>query len=64
VLGCRVWGRSAFDQSGDTLRFEPCVPPEWPRYEITHRHRSATGRIRVENAAGTGRGVRSVTVDG
>ena len=33
-------------------------------YEITYRHRSATYRVRVENPAGPGCGVRSVTVDG
>jgi cellobiose phosphorylase len=56
ILGLRL--------TGDTLRVEPCVPRGWPGYEITYRHRSATYRIRVENAAGTGHGVRSVTVDG
>jgi cellobiose phosphorylase len=53
-----------FHIAGDTLRVEPCVPPSWPGYELTYRHRSAAYRIRVENAAGTGHGVRSVTVDG
>ena len=64
--GCTAsaWRRSSASASeGDRLRIEPCVPPDWPRYEITYRHRSATYHIRVENAAGTGRGVRSVTVD-
>ena len=41
----------------------PCVAPDWPRYELTYRHRSATYHIVVDNAAGTGRGVRAVTVD-
>jgi len=50
--------------AGDTLHIEPCVPVTWPEYEVTYRHRSATYRIRVDPAAGTGRGVRSVTVDG
>ena len=47
----------------DVLRIEPCVAPRWQRYELTYRHRSATYHISVENAAGTGRGVRAVTVD-
>jgi cellobiose phosphorylase len=51
-------------RAGDTLRVEPCVPRGWPGYEVAYRHGSATYRIRVDNAAGTGRGVRSVTVDG
>jgi len=50
--------------AGDTLHFEPCVPEGWPGYEVTYRHRSATYRIRVENPAGTGRGIGSVTLDG
>jgi cellobiose phosphorylase len=53
-----------FRLAGDTLRLEPCIPSGWPGYEVTYRHRSATYRIRVENAAGTGHGVRDVTVDG
>jgi cellobiose phosphorylase len=53
-----------FRRDGDTLRLEPCVPSGWPGYEVTYRHRSATYHIRVENPSGTGRGVRSVTVDG
>jgi cellobiose phosphorylase len=56
ILGLRL--------TGDTLRIEPCIPPGWPGYEVAYRHGSATYRIRVDNAAGTGRGVRSVTVDG
>ncbi len=51
-------------RAGDTLHVEPCVPAGWPVFEVTYRHRSATYRIRVENPAGAGRGVRSVTVDG
>jgi cellobiose phosphorylase len=53
-----------FHLASDTLRFEPCVPSAWMEYELTYRHRSATYRIRVENATRTGHGVRSVTVDG
>jgi cellobiose phosphorylase len=52
-----------FRLRGDRLRIEPCVAPDWPRYELTYRHHSATYHIVVENAAGTGRGVRAVTVD-
>jgi cellobiose phosphorylase len=48
----------------NTLRLEPCVPRGWPGFEVAYRHGSASYRIRVENPAGVGRGVRSVTVDG
>jgi cellobiose phosphorylase len=53
-----------FRRRGERLKIEPCVAPDWPRYELTYRHRSATYHVVVENAAGTGRGVRAVTVDG
>ena len=45
------------------MRIEPCVSPDWPRYELMYRYRSANYHVVVENAAGTGRGVRAVTVD-
>ena len=44
--------------------FEPCVPPAGRGSRSTYRYRSATYRVRVDNPAGTGRGVRSVTLDG
>ena len=56
ILGVRV--------RGDALRFEPCIPAGWPGYEVTYRFGSAAYHVRVDNSAGTGRGVRSVTVDG
>ena len=56
ILGFKLRGRE--------LRFEPCIPPSWPGFELTYRHRSATYRIVVDNSAGTGRGVKSVEVDG
>jgi cellobiose phosphorylase len=53
-----------FRLAGDTFSVEPCIPAGWPGYEIVYRHRSATYRIRVENPTRSGRGVRSVTLDG
>jgi cyclic beta-1,2-glucan synthetase len=52
-----------FHKRGGRVRIDPCVAPHWPRYELTYRHRSAIYHIVVDNAAGTGRGVRAVTVD-
>lgn len=49
---------------GDSLQFAPCVPARWPGYEVTYRFRTATYHVRVDNAAGTGRGVKSVAIDG
>src|SRR4051812_13809774 len=56
ILGVRV--------RGDVLQFEPCVPGRWPGFEVTYRFGSATYNVRVDNSAGAGRGVRSVTADG
>jgi cellobiose phosphorylase len=53
-----------FQLRGDTLRFAPCIPRAWPRFELRYRYGSSTYRILVDNSAGTGRGVRSVELDG
>jgi cyclic beta-1,2-glucan synthetase len=53
-----------FQLRGSRLRIDPCVPPGWADYEITYRRGSATYHVVVENAAGTGRGVGSLTLDG
>jgi cellobiose phosphorylase len=56
ILGVRV--------RGDALQIEPCIPTRWPEYELMYRFGSAAYHVRVDNSAGTGRGVRSVTADG
>ncbi|MDE3160571.1 MAG: glycosyl transferase [Acidobacteriota bacterium] len=53
-----------FRLRGNRLELDPCVPPGWSGYEITYCHRSATYHVVVENSGGSGRGVRSVSVDG
>ena len=53
-----------FRLHGSTLRLEPCIPTKWSGFEVSYRHGSATYRIVVDNSAGTGRGVRSVELDG
>ncbi|HEV8133951.1 MAG TPA: hypothetical protein VGP85_04715 [Pyrinomonadaceae bacterium] len=53
-----------FQLRGETLRFDPCIPPSWPRFELKYRHRSTTYLILVDNSAGSGRGVRSIELDG
>jgi cellobiose phosphorylase len=52
-----------FRLEGDTLRFEPCIPKNWREFELTFLYRSTEYLIRVSNG-GTGRGVRSVELDG
>ena len=41
ILGLRV--------RGDVLELDPCIPKDWPRFEMTLRHRSARYEIVVEN---------------
>jgi cyclic beta-1,2-glucan synthetase len=53
-----------FRLRGTRLELDPCVPPAWSGYEITYRHGSATYHVVVDNSGGSGRGVRSVSVDG
>jgi cellobiose phosphorylase len=53
-----------FKLQGDRFQVAPCIPRGWATYEMTYRYKTATYRIRVDNSAGTGRGVRSVMLDG
>jgi cellobiose phosphorylase len=56
VLGLR--------REGDCLRVAPCIPPEWPGFEITYRHGTSSYHITVENPHGLARGTQTVVVDG
>ncbi|MGE5755186.1 MAG: GH36-type glycosyl hydrolase domain-containing protein, partial [Planctomycetaceae bacterium] len=53
-----------FQLRGDRLVIDPCIPGDWPGFEVVFRHRTATYRIAVENPAGVERGVRGVMLDG
>ena len=60
-----AWKRSSASGSGATrLLLDPCIPGDWPGFEITYRHRSTTYHIAVENPDGVERGVRALTLDG
>ena len=48
-----------FHLRGGRLRIEPCIPPDWPGYEITYRCGSATYKVVVKNG-----GFRTLMVDG
>ena len=53
-----------FRLRGTTLVLDPCIPRDWPRYEIDFRYRSARYEIHVENPGGVSRGVVSAELDG
>jgi cyclic beta-1,2-glucan synthetase len=56
ILGLQV--------KGSFLHLAPCIPNEWPAFEMMFQYRSATYRILVQNRLGTrGEGVE-LTMDG
>jgi cyclic beta-1,2-glucan synthetase len=55
MLGCRV--------RGETLELDPCVPRNWPRFEVKLRHGRSRYEIAVENPDGVCRGVVALWVD-
>jgi cyclic beta-1,2-glucan synthetase len=56
LLGFRV--------RGSFLHFDPCIPREWPSFEIMFRYRASRYEVRVENPRGVTRGVSTIEVDG
>jgi cellobiose phosphorylase len=51
-------------REGNVLRITPCIPIDWPGYEVTYRNGETLYLIRVENAHGVNQGVKQVTLDG
>jgi cellobiose phosphorylase len=49
---------------GDALRIRPCIPSDWPGYEVTYRFGTATYHIHVENPRRVCTGVEQITLDG
>ena len=49
---------------GKALQINPCIPKDWPGYELTYRYGETRYQIRVENSEGINRGVKQVTLDG
>ena len=48
---------------GNTLRFDPCVPRAWPKFDIAFRHRTCLYEISVTNEAGVCRGITRLELD-
>src|SRR5205807_4983550 len=53
-----------FRREGNKLRLDPCIPGNWPKFEITYRFGSATYHITVENPRAVEHGVQGVWLDG
>ncbi len=45
---------------GHQLHVEPCIPTDWPGFEVDYRYGAATYRITVRRAPHAGRGVLSI----
>jgi len=53
-----------FRLQGEFLLLAPCIPREWPRFEIVYQYHSARYEIAVENPHGVNRGVAKAELDG
>jgi cyclic beta-1,2-glucan synthetase len=53
-----------FNLRGDRLILDPCIPRNWPGFELVYRYRGSRYVIMVENANGAGHGVSRIEVDG
>jgi cyclic beta-1,2-glucan synthetase len=49
---------------GGKLQIEPCIPKDWPGYEIDYRWGRSSYHIRVENPQGVNTGVKGLEMDG
>jgi cyclic beta-1,2-glucan synthetase len=53
-----------FQQRGEQLFLEPCIPASWKQFTVEYRFRSSTYVITVDNPSGVQRGVAELTLDG
>jgi cyclic beta-1,2-glucan synthetase len=49
---------------GAVLRINPCIPRNWPTFEMTYKHGSSRYRIAVENPHAVCRGIIRASLDG
>jgi cyclic beta-1,2-glucan synthetase len=52
------------DRKGDRLRVTPCIPADWPEFEMTVRFGTTAYHIVVRNPRGVEHGVAAMTLDG
>jgi N,N'-diacetylchitobiose phosphorylase len=48
----------------DGLTIDPCIPDNWPGFEVTRQWRGATYHITVKNPNRVQKGVKSVKLNG
>ncbi len=56
ILGCRLCGAE--------LLLDPCVPREWPGFEVTLQYHGTPYHVTVENPRGVNRGITDLKLDG
>ena len=56
ILGLRM--------AGSSLHLDPCIPEDWPGFEVKLRRGSTRFDIRVDNPAGVTKGIASAQIDG
>jgi cyclic beta-1,2-glucan synthetase len=49
---------------GNKLKIDPCIPPEWPGFEISYRFGNSRYEISVENPHNVAKGIQEVLLDG
>ena len=71
LTGTSVWSFVAISQyilgirpTFDGLLIDPCVPKEWPEYEVRRVYRGATYNFKVTNPTNVTHGVKSITLNG
>jgi len=52
-----------FRRQGAFLVIDPCIPTNWPGFELTYRHGTTHYKIVVENPKGVCRGIASLELD-
>jgi cyclic beta-1,2-glucan synthetase len=53
-----------FNKKGSNLIINPCIPDDWPGFEITYRYGDSKYRIEVKNPQKVQQGVKSIILDG
>lgn len=48
----------------ESLRIEPCIPPDWQEFRVSRIFRGAEYDIRVSNPCGVMKGVKEIRLDG
>jgi cellobiose phosphorylase len=49
---------------GNKLKIDPCIPADWPSFQLTYRFGSTSYGVSVENPEKVNRGVRQVVFNG